>query len=87
MTGSLTFLDMAQMTHLADAPAVRRGLRRAPISHAMCQSGRAMRQVGRATRRAMCQAPHQVMPRVGDGLTQRRVVDLGRTGSSVCRSH
>jgi hypothetical protein len=62
---------MAQMTHLADAPAVRRGLRRAPISQ-VCQ---VMRQAG------------QVMPRVGDGLTQRRVVDLGRTGSSVCRSH
>jgi len=61
MTGSLTFLDMAQMTHLADAPAVRRVVRRALI--------------------------RQVMPRVGDGLTQRRVVDFGRTGSSVCRSH
>jgi len=61
MTGSLTFLDMAQMTHLADAPAVRRGLRRAFI--------------------------RQVMTRVGDGLTQRRVVDFCRTGSSVCRSH
>lgn len=69
MTGSLTFLDMAQMTHLADALAVRRGLRRALI-HPAIQS-----------------AIRQVMPRVGDGLTQRRVVDFCRTGSSVCRSH
>jgi hypothetical protein len=29
----------------------------------------------------------QVLSRVGDELTQRRVVDFGRTGSSVCRSH
>jgi hypothetical protein len=29
----------------------------------------------------------QVLSRVGDDLTQRRVVDYGRTGSSVCRGH
>jgi hypothetical protein len=84
MTGSLTFLDMAQMTLPADAPAVRRRFRHASIHRVVRQ---ATQVTGQAAYRTAPRPVRQVMPRVGDVLTQRRVVDLGRTGSSVCRSH